>query len=64
MLSTNTLSVFILHHHINVLCSKNIRSIQEIMRASEPAAKKYERFARIFLILPYSPRAPHQANSS
>ena len=42
MLSTNTLSVFILHHHHNEICNKNLYSIQDIMRASEPAAKKYK----------------------
>ena len=42
MLSTNALSVFILHHHQNGICNKNIRSIQDIMRASKPDAEKYK----------------------
>ena len=40
MLSTNALSVFILHHHQNGLCNKNLCSIQYILGAIEPAAKK------------------------
>ena len=63
MLSTNALSIFILHHHQKGICNNNIRSIQDIMRASEPAAKKYKRFAMISLMLPHSPRAPHQVKS-
>ena len=43
MISTNVLSVFILNHNINRLRNKNIRSIQEIIRASEPAAKTYKK---------------------
>ena len=43
MISTNALSVFILHHHPNGLRNKNLRSIQDGMRASEPAAEKYKR---------------------
>ena len=43
MLSTNTLSVFILHHHQNGICNKNLSLIQDIMRASEPAANKYKK---------------------
>ena len=39
MISTNDLSVFILHHHISGLGNKYLRSFQEIMHASEPAAK-------------------------
>ena len=41
MISTNALSVFIFHHHLNRLGNKNIRSIQEIMRANEPADEEY-----------------------
>ena len=48
MLSTNTLSVFILHHHLNVLRNKNLRSIQEIMRARNPDDKKYKKFCEDF----------------
>ena len=42
MLSNNALSVFILHHHKNRLCNKNLRTIQDIIRASEPVAEKYK----------------------
>ena len=42
MISTNTLSVFILHHHQNVICNKNFRSIQEIMRTIKPDERKYK----------------------
>ena len=48
MISTNALSVFILHHHINGLGKNNHRSIQEIMRTSEPAAEKYKKFCKDF----------------
>ena len=44
MLSSNDLSVFILHHHINGLGNKNLRSIQEIMRPSKPAAEEFKFF--------------------
>ena len=43
MLSTNALSVFILHHHQNGICNKNLSLIQDIMRASKPAANKYKK---------------------
>ena len=43
MISTNALSVFIFHHHQNGICNKNLRSIQEIMRTSEPAFEKYKK---------------------
>ena len=36
MIYNNTLFVFIFHHHQNRICNKNIRSIQDIMRMSEP----------------------------
>ena len=48
MLSTNALSVFILHYHQNGICNKNHCSIQYIMRANEPAAKKYKKFCDDF----------------
>ena len=48
MISTNTLSVLILHHHLNGLGNKNIRSIQEIIRVSEMSAKKYKRVYKDF----------------
>ena len=43
MISTNALSAFILHHHLNVPGNNNICSIQEFMRAIDPAAEKYKR---------------------
>ena len=43
MISTNVLSVFILHHHLNELGNKNLRLIQEIMRASDLDAENYKR---------------------
>ena len=43
MIYTNALSIFIPHHQINRPSNKNIRSIQEIMRAREPAVKKYKK---------------------
>ena len=51
MISTNALSVFILHCNLNKLGNKNIFSIEEIMHTSEPATNKFKRFARISLIL-------------
>ena len=48
MISTNNLSVFILHHNLNGLGDKNIRSIQYVMRVSKPAAEKYKRVCEDF----------------
>ena len=48
MISTNTLSVFILHHYLNGLGNKNLCSIQDVMRASDPAAEKYKRVCEDF----------------
>ena len=48
MIYTNTLSVFILHNHLNGLGNKNLRSIQVGMRASETAAGKYKRVCEDF----------------
>ena len=48
MISTNFLSVFLLHHHLNGLGNKNLRSIQDVMRASKPAADKFKRFCKDF----------------
>ena len=41
-MSTNYLSVFILHHHLNEPRNKNICTIQDVIRASEPDAEKYK----------------------
>ena len=57
MISTNALSVFLLHHHLNGLRNKNLRSVQEVMRASEPAADKFKKVCEDFpnlAILTYS----------
>ena len=43
MISTNALSVFLLHHHLNGLGTKNLRSVQDMMRASDTAANKFKR---------------------
>ena len=51
MISTNALSVFILHHHLNGLVNKNLRSIKKFMLASEPAAEKYKRVCEDLLNL-------------
>ena len=48
MISTNPLSVFILHHHTNGISNKNLCSIQEVMRASKPSAEKYKRVGEDF----------------
>ena len=48
MISTNALSVFILHHRLNGLGKNNIRSIQEVISTSEPAAEKYKRVCEDF----------------
>ena len=48
MMSTNDLSVFLLHHHLNGLVNKNIYSIQDVMRASEPATEKFKRVCEDF----------------
>ena len=48
MISTNILSVFLLHHHINRLRNKNLHSIQDVMCASKPASEKFKRFCEDF----------------
>ena len=48
MISTNALSVFILHHHLNRLSNNKLCSIQDGICASEPAAKKYKRVSKDF----------------
>ena len=48
MISTNSLSVFILHHHINGLGNKHIFSVQDATHTSESAAKKYKRVCEDF----------------
>ena len=51
MISTNTLSIFILHHHQNGICNNNIRYIEEIMRGSEPAFEKCKKVCDYFPII-------------
>ena len=48
MIFTNTISVFILQHHINGPNKKNILSVKYVMRASKAAAKKYKRVCEYF----------------
>ena len=48
MLSTNALSVFILHHNQNGICNKNLRSIQDIMCATELSAEKCKKVRNDF----------------
>ena len=43
MISTNILSVFILHHHQNGIFNNNLRLIQEIMHTIDPAFEKYKK---------------------
>ena len=51
MISSNALSVFLLHHPLNGLENENIRSVQEVMRVSEPAADQYKNVCEDFLNL-------------
>ena len=48
MISTNALSVFIIHHNLNRLGKNNLHSIQDVMCASDPDAKKYKRVCEDF----------------
>ena len=48
MISTNVLSVFLLYHHLRRLGNKNLRLVQDVMRASEPAADKFKRVCEYF----------------
>ena len=48
IISTNAISIFILHHHKNGTCNKNLCLIQEIMRTIKPAFEKYKNFATNF----------------
>ena len=51
MISTNALSMIILHHHLNGLGNKNLRSIQDVMHVIEPVAEKFKRVCEDFLNL-------------
>ena len=46
MIYSNALSTFILHHDLNVLYNNNLRSIQDIMRTSEPSSEKFKRVCK------------------
>ena len=48
MISTNALSVFLLHDHLKGLGNKNLRSFQEVMHASELAADKFKNVCEDF----------------
>ena len=48
MISTNALSVFLLHHHLNGLGNKNLGSVQEVMCASKPTAEKFKNVGKDF----------------
>ena len=44
----NALSKFILRHDLNELCNKNLHSIQELMRTSNPAGDKFKNVCEYF----------------
>ena len=48
MISSNALSVFLLHHPHNGLGNENLRSVQEVKRASELAADSYKNVCKDF----------------
>ena len=48
MISTNALSVFLLHHHLNGIVNENICLVQEVMCANNPAADKYKNVCKDF----------------
>ena len=48
MISTNALSLFLLRNYLNGIGNKNLRSIQDVMRASESAAEKFKRVCKDF----------------
>ena len=48
MISSNALSVFLLRHPLNWLRNENLRSVQEVMRASKTAADKYKNVCEDF----------------
>ena len=47
-ISSHALSAFLLHHPLNGLGNSNIRSVEEVMRASEPATEKYKNVYEYF----------------
>ena len=64
MISANALSVFLLHHHLNGLGNENLHSVQEVMRASEPAADKFKNFCEDFLNLAILTKSSTRGKSS
>ena len=48
MISSHALSAFLLHYPRNGLGNANLRSVQEAMRASEPATEKYKNVCEDF----------------
>ena len=48
MISTNDLSVFLFHQYLNRLVNDNLRLVQEVMRASEPASEKFKNVCEDF----------------
>ena len=48
MISTNALSMFLLHHNLNGLGNENLRLVQEVVCASEPAADKFKNVCENF----------------
>ena len=48
MISTNALSVFLLHHYLIGLGNKNICSNQDVMHASKPSTEKNKRVCKDF----------------
>ena len=48
MISTNALSVCLLHHHLNGLGNKNLCLVQYMMRANEPSAYKFKKVCEDF----------------
>ena len=48
MISSHGLSACLLHHPLNGIGNENFRSVQEAMRASEPATEKYKNVCEEF----------------
>ena len=48
MISSHALSAFLLDHPLNGLGNANLRSVEEAMRASEPATEKYKNVCEDF----------------
>ena len=42
MISSHDLSAFLLNHPLNGLGNSNLRSVQEVIRASKPATEKFK----------------------